>query len=197
MDNYQLIANHFHGTVEAVTMSVDDLATPVEAASLLMLDSLLQDGKIFTCGSGVDGALAQILTAKLLARHENERPALPAVALSADCTSMAAIARSNGVNDIYARQLRALGQPGDILICINSAESSANLLRAVQGAKERNMHVIALSNAQDREMLTLMTDSDVAISIHATHGSTVVELQLMVIHCLCSLVDNGLFGSHD
>lgn len=197
MNSYQLIASHFHSSIETISMSVDALAGPIEAASALLTQSLLQDGKIFSCGNGVDGAIAQILATKFLAQHDNERPALPAIALSADCFSIAAIAKSSGVNDVYARQVRALGQPGDVLVCINSADAATSLVRAVQAARERNMHVIALSNTQDRELGALMSETDVIVSIDSTHNARVVELQLMAIHCLCSLVDNGLFGSHE
>jgi len=197
MDYYQIISNSFQDTIETIALSVDSLAEPMERACALMVGALLEDHKIAACGNGVDGALAQLFTCNLLSRFEHDRPALPALALNSDGATLMAIADAGGLNDVYSRQLRALGQPGDVLLCISSAGEANNLLRAVQAAHERNMSVIALSNATDGEFGTLLHPEDVEIRIDSLQRSRVVELHTMIIHCLCKLIERNLFGSYD
>lgn len=195
MDYYNMIAGRFQRTIETIAMSVDNLAAPIEHASQLMTAALLADRKIIACGNGADAAMAQLFVSNLLGRFEHERPALPALALGSDSASMTAIAISGGVNDIFSRQLRALGNAGDVLLCINSSGGANNLLRAVQAAHERNMTVVALSNTHDRELGTLVQAEDVELLADAASEGQIVELQTMVIQCFCELIDHSLFGS--
>ena len=128
MDYYQIIAESFQSTIETIALSVDQLAGPIENGCQLMTQALLEDRKIVACGNGVDAALAQLFTSNLLSRFEHERPALPALTLGGDGASLTAIVQSSGVNDIFSRQVRALGQPGDVLLCISSSTGANNLL---------------------------------------------------------------------
>ncbi|GAB5453316.1 MAG: SIS domain-containing protein [Halioglobus sp.] len=196
MDYYDIIASKFHATLEAISLSVDNLADGIEAASRLMSDCLLQDGKIFACGNGADAALAQIFVSHLLSSYEHERPALPALLLSNDSATLGAIAGDSGVNDVYARQLRALGSAGDVLLCINSTGASANLAQAMQSAQQGNMGVVILSNALDDELPAQAGDSDVTLRFDPMQGATLLEMQLITLHSLCALVDHSLFGSY-
>ena len=194
MDHYQIISRSFQSTIENIALSVDTLAEPVGRASELMVKALLDDRKIIACGNGVDGTLAQLLTCHLLSRFEHERPALPALALNSDGASLTAIANTGGLNDIFSRQLRALGQAGDVLLCISSAGEANSLLRAVQAAHERDMAVVVLTNATDGELGTLLQQDDVEIRIDSLRRPRVIELQTMTIHCLCELIEFRLFG---
>ena len=196
MDYYQIIANNFQNTIETIAMSVDDLAAPIERGSQLMASALLADRKIITCGNGVDATLAQLFASNLLDRFEADRPALPALTLGGDNASITAIAQSSSINDIFSRQLRALGQAGDILLCINSSESAGNLLRAIQAAHERNMGVIVMSNTGEGELGTLIRDEDVELQVRATRRARVVEIHTMAIHSFCELIDHSLFGNY-
>jgi phosphoheptose isomerase len=195
MDYYQIIAENFQSTIETIALSVDNLAEPIERGSQLMARALLEDRKIVACGNGVDAALAQLFACNLLSRFEHERPALPALTLGGDGASITAIAHSSGVIDIFSRQLRALGQAGDVLLCINSSDGANNLLRAVQAAHERNMTVVALSNTGDSELSTLIRAEDVELRVDALRQPRIVELHTMAIHCLCELIDHSLFGT--
>ena len=196
MDYYQIISSNFQSTIETIAASVDDLAEPVNRASTLMVKALLADRKIIACGNGPDGTLAQLFACNLISRFEHDRPALPALALNSDGASLTAIADTGGFNDIYSRQIRALGQPGDVLLCISSAGEANNLLRAAQAAHERNMEVVALSNATDSEFGTLLQSEDVEIRIDSLRRPRVVELHTMTINCLCELIEHSLFGSY-
>tara|TARA_R110001599_G_scaffold65838_2_gene185917 strand:+ start:171264 stop:171863 length:600 start_codon:yes stop_codon:yes gene_type:complete len=197
MDYYQIISSNFQSTIETIAASVDSLAEPVHRASELMVKALLADRKIIACGNGADGALAQLFVCHLLSRFEHDRPALPALALNSDGTTLTAITETGGLNDIYSRQLRALGQPGDVLLCISSSGEANNLLRAAQAAHERNMEVVALSNATDSEFGTLLQPEDVEIRIDSLRRPRVLELHTMTLHCLCELIENSLFGNYN
>ena len=197
MDYYQIIANNFQTTIETISLSVDDLAEMIELGSQLMTNALLADRKIIACGNGVDAALAQLFTCNLLDRFEEDRPALPALTLGTDHASVTAIAESGSFGDIYSRQLRALGQSGDVLLCINSGRGASNLLSAVQTAQERNMGVVVLSNSQDTALRALARSEDVTLCVNARRQARIVELHSMVIHNICELIDHSLFGGYN
>jgi phosphoheptose isomerase len=197
MDYYQIIADNFQSTIETIAMSVDSLAEMIEQSSHLMARALLADRKIIACGNGVDAALAQLFACNLINRFEEDRPALPALTLGAESACVTAIAQSSSINDIFSRQLRALGQAEDILLCINSSRGAGNLLRAVQTAQDRNMGVILLSNSRDGELGALIRPEDVQLQVHATRQPRIVEIHTMVIHSFCELIDQSLFGNYN
>ncbi len=196
MGYYQIIADNFQSTIETIAMSADDLATTIERGSQLMARALVAERKIIACGNGVDAALAQLFTCNLLNRFEQDRPALPALSLAADNASLTAIAQAGAYNEIFSRQLRALGQPGDVLLCINSADGASNLLRAVSAAQERDMRVIVMTHVHDNTLGAIMRPEDVALQVNATRQARVVELHTMAIHNFCELIDHNLFGSY-
>lgn len=197
MDYYQIIADNFQNTIETIAMSVDTLAETIEQSSQLMVRALLADRKIIACGNGVDAALAQLFACNLLNRFEEDRPALPALTLGSDSASVTAIARTNGFNDIFSRQLRALGQAEDVLLCINSSQGTGNLVRAVQTAQERNMGVIVMSNSGDGELSALLRPEDVELRVPATRQARIVEMHTMALHSICELIDQSLFGTYN
>ena len=194
MDYYQIIANNFQRTIETIALSVDDLAEQIERGSQLIVTALLADRKIIACGNGVDASLAQLFACNLLNRFEEDRPALPALTLSADTASVTAIAQSGSINDIFSRQLRALGQAGDVLLCINSSTGTGNLSQAIHTARERNMSVILMSNSQDSALGALLGAEDVELRVNATRPARIVEIHTMAIHSFCELIDHSLFG---
>jgi D-sedoheptulose 7-phosphate isomerase len=196
MDFYQIIAGNFQANIETISLCVDDLAPPIERSTHIITAALLEDCKIMVCGNGPDAALTQLFTSTLLSRLENERPALPALSLCSDAASLTAIATSGGLNELFSRQVRALGQQGDVLVCISSGEGHNNLIRAVQAAHERNMNVIALSNTHSGELSSLIQSEDVMLQVNAPRRTSVIEIQTMVIHTLCELIDRTLFDSY-
>ncbi len=197
MDYYQRIAGNFQQTIELIAMSVDSLAQPIEHASQLMSEALLNDRKIIACGNGPDGALAQLFVSNLLNRFEHERPALPAISLGLDAASLTAIATTDHINDIYARQIQALGQTGDVLLCITSGSCHTNLVKAIQSARDRNMLLAVLSNTGTEQLGAVLRDGDIELQVSAQRQSRVVELHTMIIQCLCEMIELRLFGSHD
>jgi phosphoheptose isomerase len=197
MDYYSIIADNFTRTIETIAESVDDLAEKIERGSQLMASALLADRKIIACGNGVDAALAQLFVCNLLDRYEADRPALPALTLGADVASLTGIARDGNTNEIFSRQLRALGYAGDVLLCINSSEGASNLSRAVRTAQERNMGIIVLSNSHDVELGSLLRADDVELRINSTKRARIVEMHTMAIHNFCELIDHTLFGTYN
>jgi D-sedoheptulose 7-phosphate isomerase len=172
VDNYQAIARGFQETVELIMGSVDSLVDPIQRASDACIQALLQEKKIIACGNGGAAAVAQIFSASLLHRFEHERPALPAISLGTDSAALSAIATSSAVNDIYSRQVRALGQPGDILLCVAGIDNNGSIVQAIRAAHDRSMLVIVLGA-----------------------GSGDIS-SLLFVHCLCELIDQSLFGSY-
>jgi phosphoheptose isomerase len=197
MDYYQRIAGNFQQTIELITMSVDSLAQPIEHASQLMSDALIKDRKIFACGNGPDGALTQLFVSNLLNRFEHERPALPAISLGLDATSLTAIATTDHINDIFARQIHALGQAGDVLLCVTSGNCHTNLIKAIQSARDRDMLLVVLSNTRNDQLSTVLSSGDIELQIRAERQSRVVEMHTMIIQCLCEMIELNLFGSYD
>jgi len=196
MDYYELIAGHFQGTIETVALSADTLASPIEQASQLMTSALLSDRKIIACGNGADSALAQLFSSNLLGCLGQERPALPAMALGCDSASLTAITQDCGPEEIFSRPLRALAQPGDLLLAICSGAPADNLARAVDCARERNMGIVLLSNQQG-DLSTALHQGDVEIPVDCADRHTSVEIFTMTLNSLCMLIERGLFGGFD
>lgn len=197
MDAYDTISSQFQNTIETIAMSVDALAPGINAGSALMAQALLNDRKIVACGNGPDAAMATLFSGHLLSRYETERPALPAIALGSDSAAASAIITDSGINDVFSRPLRALGSPGDVLLCITSTGAPANLLRAVQAAHERNMAVVLMSNSGERELSNLLDSDDVVIQVPSEHTGRVLEMHTMILHCLCTLIEHTLFGNYN
>lgn len=196
MDYYKIIAENFKRTIETIALSVDNIAGKIEHGSQLISEALLSDRKIIACGNGVDAALAQLFVCNLLNRFEHDRPALPALTLGGELASITGIAQDASQNEIFSRQLRALGHAGDVLICINSAAGASNLARAVRTGQERNMGIIVMSNSLDDELGLLMRPEDIELRIHASRRARIVELHTMVIHSFCELIEHSLFGTY-
>ena len=135
----------------------------LEHASTLMVNCLINDNKIVCCGNGGSAALAQHFTSELLDKHDRDRPSLPAMNLSSDATSISAIANNSSFNEIFSRQVLALGQPGDILLVITSSCKSNNVVQAVQAAHERNMTVIAMTGGNGGDVASLLSADDFEI----------------------------------
>lgn len=193
MDYYDIIAGAFQSTIETIAMSVDNLATPIEQASQLMTQALLQDRKVFACGVGADAALAQLLCSRLMEGSEQDRPALPAFCLSGDASSSTTAEQ----HEVFSRQLRALGQEGDLLLTINSGKTKPALAAVTLAAQRGNIHVVALSNTEDRLELGELNSSDTALVVDAKTHSQTIELHTMTLNMLCQLVEINLFGSYN
>lgn len=185
-------------------MFVDSIETKVQAAELLpnaiveagqrMVESLLNGGKILTCGNGGSAGDAQHFSSELLNRFERERPALPAIALTTDSSTITSIANDYNYNEVFAKQIRALGNPGDVLMAISTSGNSGNVVQAIQAAHDRDMIVVALTGNEGGKMAQLYSGHDVELRVPSTSTARIQEVHLVIIHALCDHIDNQLFG---
>ena len=149
------------------------------------------------CGNGGSAADAQHFSAEMLNRLEMERPGLPAMALTTDSSTLTAIANDYQYAEVYAKQIRALGQEGDVLLAISTSGESHNIIHAVQAAHERGMVVIALTGREGGRIAPLLKANDFEVRVPARSAARIQEVHIMVIHSLCDLVDRQLLGQED
>ena len=166
-------------------------------ASEILVHSLLNGGKVLTLGNGTSSANAQILTTNLLNRFERERPGLPAISLSVDFSVQTAIANDFSLNEIFAKQIRALGNPGDVLVIISTSGNPSNLIQAVAAAHERDINLIVLSGRDGGNICSLLDSNDLEIRVPIDSRARIHEIHLLSIFCLCDLIDQQLFGSEE
>lgn len=184
----------FNENVNTTLQSVEMLAPVIAAAAESITGSLIQERKILACGNGPSATTAQRLVTGLLHRLELERPGLPAVALSSDAATMSAIATDYQFADVYTKQIRAIGQPNDVLVVVASSDRGANLGAAVEAAHDRDMRVIALTGGDGGIVAEHIGDEDIEIRVPALSAVRIEEAHLLITHCLCDLIDHQLLG---
>jgi D-sedoheptulose 7-phosphate isomerase len=194
MDAETRVREHFAESIAVKQASADVLSQSITSAGQLMASALLDEGKILSCGNGGSAGDAQHFSAELLNRFERERPGLPAMALTTDTSTLTSIANDYAYEDIFAKQIRALGRQNDVLLAISTSGNSENVNRAILAAHERGMKVVALSGRDGGRMTVLLGDNDVEVRIPATRTARIQEVHLLVIHCLCDLIDTTLLG---
>jgi D-sedoheptulose 7-phosphate isomerase len=194
MDAETLVIEHFAESVATKQAAAQVLAPAIARAGQLMAQSLLDDGKILSCGNGGSAADSQHFSAELLNRFEMERPGLPAIALTTDSSTLTSIANDYAYEDIFAKQITALGRENDVLLAISTSGSSENVNRAITAAHDRALKVVALSGRDGGRMAGLLSDEDVEIRVPAERTARIQEVHLVVLHCLCDLIDRTILG---
>ena len=197
MDTHARIQKLFRDSIETKRQAMEVLIPHIDLASQVMVAALLNEGKILTCGNGGSAGDAQHFSSELLNRFERERPSLPALALTTDSSTLTSIANDYSYNEVFSKQIRALGQPGDILLAISTSGNSANVIQAIQAAHDREMTVVALTGRDGGGMASLLLPEDVEIRVPAKVTARIQEVHLLVIHCLCDQIDQQLFGSEE
>ena len=162
----------------------------VDAVSRRMAQSLADGGKILVCGTGGSAADAQHMTGELLGRFLMERPSLPAVALTVDTSTLTAIGNDYGYEDVFSRQVQGLGRPGDVLVAISTSGNSANVLKALEAAREAGLVVIGFVGKGGGRMADVC---DHLINVPSSHTPHIQEIHEAVMHLLCQLTDHYLF----
>ena len=194
MDLISRIKQNFQDSISTKQMAVDLLAEPLATAAQMITQCLLGGGKILSCGNGGSAGDAQHFSSEMLNRFEMERPGLPAVALTTDSSTLTSIANDYSYDQVFSKQVSALGQQGDILLAISTSGNSANVNRAIKASHEREMQVIALSGKHGGDMASLLTADDVEIRVPSDSTARIQEVHLLAIHCICDLVDHQLLG---
>lgn len=200
MDNIDLsarIKQHFNDSIQTKITAADTLNQSIVEAGQLMTQALLDNHKILSCGNGGSAADAQHFSSELLNRFEAERPSLPAIALTTDASTVTSIANDYDYSEVFSKQIRALGQEGDILLAISTSGNSKSILDAIEAAHSRGVHVIALSGRDGGEMTHLLSGKDVEIRVPAERTARIQETHLLIIHCLCDIIDCQLFNTEE
>jgi len=188
------IGQHFQDSIAVKQQSLEVLIEPIHRAGEAMVNSLLNNGKILSCGNGGSAGDAQHFSAELLNRFEKERPGLPAMALTTDSSTLTAIANDYSYEEIFSKQVSALGQAGDVLLAISTSGNSANVAAAMKAAQEREMLTVVLSGNDGGTMTSMLGEQDIEIRVPSRRTARIQEVHLVVIHCLCDFIDTQLFG---
>ncbi len=187
----------FNDSIAAKQAALRILVPPIVSGASLMVEALNGNRKIMSCGNGGSAADAQHFAAELLNRFERERPGLAGIALTTDTSTLTSIANDYEYNEVFAKQVRALGQAGDVLLAISTSGNSPNVMRALDAAHEKGVRVVALTGRDGGKMAPLLKSTDVEIRVPARITARIQEVHLLCLHCLCDLIDEQLFsGMH-
>ena len=188
------IINHFSDSIQTQQEAMTSLCELIEYASHRLVAALLNDKKILTCGNGRSATSAQLLSSAMLNQFERDRPSLPVIALTTDTATITAIANDYHFDDVYAKQLRALGQSGDILLVYTDGNHCANIAKAISTAHDKDISVIALTGNNGGMIASLLYETDIEIRVPSLSSARIQEIHVLITHCLCDLIDHQLFG---
>lgn len=189
------IRSHFAESIATKQAAMAVLVEPIARATGLLVDTLRGGGKVLSCGNGGSAGDAQHFSAELLNRFERERPGLAAVALSTDTSTLTSIANDYAYEQVFSKQVTALGRAGDALLAISTSGNSPNVVAAIQAAHAQGLRVVALTGRNGGQMATILREGDVEIRVPSERTARVQEVHLVVIHCLCDGIDRTLYGS--
>jgi len=194
VDTIHRIRAHFTDSAQLKLAVVDALAPQIARAAALMTECFLADRKILACGNGGSASDAQHFAAEMVGRFERERPELPAISLATDTSILTAVANDYDFAQVFARQVRALGGVGDVLLAISTSGNSGNVVAAVEAAQERDMRIVALTGRDGGRVGELLTSRDVHLCVPHTVTARIQEVHILAIHCLCDAIDTSLLG---
>ena len=187
------IKSNFTESIQTKIAASEVLAAPLEHAGMIMVQCLLNGNKILACGNGGSAADAQHFSAELLNRYETERPSLPAIALTTDSSTLTSIANDYHWDEVFSKQVRALGSQGDVLLAISTSGNSSNVIKAIEAAVARDMPIVALTGKDGGDIAGLLGENDVEIRVPSARTARIQEVHLVAIHCLCDMIDTTLF----
>jgi D-sedoheptulose 7-phosphate isomerase len=193
----QRIAQQFIDSADLKYQAADQMSKPIGDAVQALLACVTNGGKVLACGNGGSAADCQHFAAEFVGRFERERPELAAIALTTDSSILTAIANDYQYEQIFAKQVRALGQPGDVLLAISTSGNSPNVIAAMQAAHEREMTVIALTGKGGGRMGAILRETDFHLCVPHDRTARIQEVHLLTLHCLCDGVDTMLLGTQE
>lgn len=187
------IKANFTESIQTKIAASETLPQVIAEAGQMMVEALIAGNKILSCGNGGSAGDAQHFSSELLNRYERDRPSLPAMALTTDSSTITSIANDYSYDEVFSKQVRALGQTGDILLAISTSGNSRNVIKAMEAALSRDMTIVALTGKDGGEMAGLLSSNDVEIRVPSSRTARIQEVHLLVIHNLCEVIDNTLF----
>ncbi len=193
MDLVSRVSQHFSASIELKIQAMPSLAPPIVRAGQVMARCLQQQRKILSCGNGGSAEQAQHFSSEMINRFEKERRALSAIALTTDSSALTSIANDYAFENIFSRQINALGKTGDVLLAISTSGNSANVFKAIEAAHAQNMLIVSLTGREGGKVARQLKESDVEIRVPSKSTARIQEVHLLVIHCLCDLIDQILF----
>jgi D-sedoheptulose 7-phosphate isomerase len=170
------------------------LAEPIARAALQITGALAGGGKVLACGNGGSAADAQHFAAELINRFERERAPLAALALTTDSSTLTSIANDYRYEEVFAKQVRALGRRGDVLLAISTSGNSASVLAAIDAAHGAALGVVALTGNGGGRLASHLLPQDVHLCVPHARTARIQEVHLLVLHCLCDLIDYEMLG---
>ncbi|MDP9045289.1 MAG: phosphoheptose isomerase [Pseudomonadota bacterium] len=193
----QRIQQQFFDSADLKYAAAEVLAKPIAQAVAALVGCITGGGKVLTCGNGGSAAGAQHFAAGFIGRFERERPGLAALALSADASVVTALANDYGYDSVFAKQVQALGAPGDVLLVLSASGQSPNILAAIDAAHVKDMVVVALTGHQGGKIVERLTETDVLVCVPHERPARIHEVHLLALHCLCDAVDLQLLGEQE
>lgn len=194
MELISRINKSFQDSIVTKQLSAQLLAEPISIGAQIITQCFMSGGKVLSCGNGGSAGDAQHFSSEMLNRFEMERPGLPAIALTTDSSAVTSIANDYSFSLIFSKQVTALGHAGDVLLAISTSGNSDNVNLAIDAAHEREMTVIALTGKSGGRMSERLSLNDVEIRVPSESTARIQEVHLLVIHCICDLVDHQLLG---
>ncbi len=194
MNIEEKIARNFQDSIATKQRVATALTPIIAAASHAMVDCLKNGGKILACGNGGSAGDSQHFAAELVGRFERERAELAAIALTTDSSILTAVANDYSFDEIFSKQVRALGKPGDILFAISTSGNSKNVVAAIDAAHKKNMRVIGMTGRGGGRMAEILRGDDILLNVDAQITTRIQETHLLILHCLCDAIDNLMFG---
>ncbi|TAK78443.1 MAG: phosphoheptose isomerase [Gammaproteobacteria bacterium] len=185
---------NFTESIQTKINSADSLLNIIAEASEEIVQALLEGHKILSCGNGGSACDALHFSSEMLNRFKQERPGLPAIALTGDIATLTAIGNDYHFSDIFAKQVRALGHANDLLLAISTSGNSTNIINAIKAAHDKNMRVIALTGHDGGKIVDYLHEKDIEIRVPAHDTARIQETHLLIIHCICDIIDFRLFG---
>ncbi len=189
------VAAQFAESANLKLAASQPLSAPIVRAGVLLAEALRKGGKVLACGNGGSAADSQHFAAELINRFEMERAPLAALALTTDTSNLTSIANDYAYEQVFAKQLKALGRRGDVLLALTTSGNSANVLEAIRTAHELGVQVIGLTGNGGGKMAALLGADDVHICVPHKRTARIQEVHLLVLHCLCDAIDYQLFGA--
>ena len=190
----QRISFQFNNSIETKSKALAQMLAPTASAIEAIVDCLRAEGKVMACGNGGSAADSQHFAAELLNRFEREREPLAAIALTTDTSTLTSIANDYSYEEVFSKQVKALGRRGDILLAISTSGNSPNVMEAIRVAHAKGVRVIALTGKKGGKMAAQLAADDIHLCVPSDSTARIQEVHLLTLHCLCDGIDALMLG---